>query len=116
MPPAFLRRCLALTLSDEDRDFHTHVATSHFGPREDSLYADIAERTIELGRLADQERRRRPSMAEYLDTVRACIAFDQWPPSDSRAGSELWTSIEEAALRKTRRTPLPEDGEPGAAG
>jgi len=102
MPPAFLRRCVVLELSDEDPDFFTAVATSHFGGRTDSLYADIAARTLELSRLAKDDRRRRPSMAEYLDTVRASLDFDQRPPTETTPGTPLWAAIEEAALRKTR--------------
>jgi len=102
MPPAFLRRCVVLELSDEDPDFFTAVATSHFGEREDSLYADIAARALKLSRLAKDERRRRPSMAEYLDTVCASLEFDQRPPTETTEGTPLWAAIEEAALRKTR--------------
>ena len=102
MPPAFLRRCVVLELDDEDPAFFLSVATSHFGLREDSLYADVARRTLQLAASAQAERRRKPSMAEYLDTVRACIAYDERPPSDSGPGSHLWAAIEEAALRKTR--------------
>jgi MoxR-like ATPase len=105
MPPAFLRRCVALELSDDDPDFFTAVATSHFGERADGLYADIAARTRELGQLAEDERRRRPSMAEYIDTVRASLAYRQWPPVDGSPGTPLWAAIEEAALRKTRAVP-----------
>ena len=71
-------------------------------PHSSALYADIADRTIELGKQAKAARRRRPSMAEYLDTVRACIAYDERPPDGESAGSALWEAIEEAALRKTR--------------
>lgn len=109
MPPAFLRRCISLELDDNDPDFFTRVATSHFGERNDSLYGDIAARTIELGELAEQDRRRRPSMAEYLDTVRACVAYDEHPPNASEQGSPLWDAIEEAALRKTRSIDLAGD-------
>jgi MoxR-like ATPase len=102
MPPAFLRRCLALELDDENPEFFTSVATSHFGPRTDTLYADVAERTIELGKQAEGDRRRRPSMAEYLDTVRACLTYRERPPNAASEGTRLWEAIEEAALRKTR--------------
>jgi len=104
MPPAFLRRCVVLELDDDDPDFFISVAISHFGSRTDSLYADVANRTIELGRLADESRNRRPSMAEYLDTVRACIEFGERPPTAAgRGASALWSAIEETALRKTRK-------------
>ncbi len=109
MPPAFLRRCISLELDDNDLDFFTRVATSHFGQRDDSLYRDIAARTIELGELAEQERRRRPSMAEYLDTVRACVTYGERPPHGDQKGSALWNAIEEAALRKTRSTDPADD-------
>ncbi len=109
MPPAFLRRCISLELDDNDPDFYTRVATSHFGQRNDSLYSDIAARTIELGEIAELDRRRRPSMAEYLDTVRACVAYDEHPPNESEQGSPLWDAIEEAALRKTRSIDLEGD-------
>lgn len=102
MPPAFLRRCVVLELGDEDPGFFTSVATSHFGARNDSLYADIANATIKLGRMAEKGRRRKPSMAEYLDTVRACQAFDERPATDATDATPLWAAIEEAALRKTR--------------
>lgn len=109
MPPAFLRRCVALELSDDNPDFFTAVATSHFGERSDSLYADIAARTLRLGQLAEDERRRRPSMAEYLDTVRASRDFGQRPPTKDSPGTPLWAAIEEAALRKTRASPDGDD-------
>jgi MoxR-like ATPase len=103
MPPAFLRRCVVLELDDEEPAFFTSVAASHFGRRSDSLYADVAHRTIELGRLAAKTpHRRRPSMAEYLDTVSACMKFGEWPPAEGREASPLWSAIEETALRKTR--------------
>jgi MoxR-like ATPase len=102
MPPAFLRRCVVLELSDEDPDFFTAVATSHFGGRADRLYADIAARTLELSQVAEDDRRRKPSIAEYLDTVRASLDFDQRPPTKTTPGTALWAAIEEAALRKTR--------------
>jgi MoxR-like ATPase len=109
MPPAFLRRCLALELHDDNPDFFVRVATSHFGARDDTLYADIAKRTIDLGEQAEQARRRRPSMAEYLDTVQACLTYKERPPNGTDDGTPLWEAIEEAALRKTR-TAASQDG------
>jgi MoxR-like ATPase len=110
MPPAFLRRCVILELDDDDPSLFTAVATSHFGPRQDTLYADVATCTRALARLADEERRRGPSMAEYLDSLRACLRFEQRPPSDSSPGSDLWEAIEEAALRKTRTSAIEPSG------
>ncbi|HEX8081233.1 MAG TPA: MoxR family ATPase [Jatrophihabitans sp.] len=108
MPPAFLRRCIQLELADTEPGFFTAVATSHFGARQDTLYADIAARTLELGKAATHERRRPPSMAEYLDTVKACLAYGQRPPTADGPGTDLWDAIEEAALRKTRAKPASE--------
>ena len=103
MPPAFLRRCIVLELDDEDPTFFVGVATSHFGERTDTLYADVAAHTRKLSREAEPNRRRKPSMAEYLDTLQACIAYSQTPPTESTPASDLWGAIEEAALRKTRQ-------------
>jgi MoxR-like ATPase len=100
MPPAFLRRCIDLDLSDAEPEFLTRVAVAHFGERRDSLYTDIAERVRQLGQLAAGDRRRRPSVAEYLDTVRASIEFGQRPPTETGPGTPLWAAIEAAALRK----------------
>jgi MoxR-like ATPase len=103
MPPAFLRRCISLALGgDNDQGFLPAVAVSHFGQREDSLYADIAARLAQLSQAAASEHRRKPSTAEYLDTVRASLEFNQRPPAGSSPGTPLWLAIEEAALRKTR--------------
>lgn len=101
MPPAFLRRCINLDLgsSAQDVDFLVAVAQSHF-PDEggQALFRDVAHRALILQRGAEAAGRRLPSTAEYLDTIRACIEFDEAP------GSPLWDAIEEAALRKTRTT------------
>jgi MoxR-like ATPase len=105
MPPAFLRRCVVLELDDEDPDFFVGVAISHFGERADTLYADVATRTRQLSGAALNERRRRPSMAEYLDTVRVCLAYGERPPTSSTPGTALWEAIEETALRKSRVRP-----------
>ena len=37
MPPAFLRRCISLELDDQEPDFFSLVATSHYGARNDGL-------------------------------------------------------------------------------
>jgi MoxR-like ATPase len=101
MPPAFLRRCVTLELDNSDPRFFVAVAESHFGkrPGDDTLYSDVADRTLGLVAEASRARRRVPSMAEYLDTLRACVEFGERP------GSPLWERIEEAALRKTRSKP-----------
>lgn len=108
MPPAFLRRCIRLELDDRDPSFFVEVATSHFGPGHDSLYADLASHTLELGEQAELAGGRRPSMAEYIDAVRACLSFGERPGGPGREATPLWAAIEEAALRKT---PRPGDAE-----
>jgi MoxR-like ATPase len=100
MPPAFLRRCIHLDLHDDDPEFLTRVAISHLGERKDALYANIAERVRQLSQLAGHDRRRKPSAAEYLDTVKASIKFGQRPPTATDEGTSLWAAIEAAALRK----------------
>jgi MoxR-like ATPase len=98
LPPAFLRRCATLHLECDDPAFLVEVARAHLGDSGDSdLYTAVAHRTIELARAARAGRRRAPSTAEFLDTVRACVTYGQRPDSP------LWNLIEETALRKAPR-------------
>jgi MoxR-like ATPase len=99
LPPAFLRRCVQLELSPDSPGFFAAVARAHFGTRTDERYEDIATEFIRYRDAAIDLSRREPSTAEYLDTVRACLRFDQAP------GSERWLAIVEAALWKSPDLP-----------
>jgi len=96
MPPAFLRRCLHLELEDPGASFLERIATTRFGVRSDDLYAQVAQRMVNLQSEAKRLSRRAPSTAEFLDAVSACIQLGERP------WEGIWDAIEEAALRKAR--------------
>lgn len=94
LPPAFLRRCVHLSMSVDGENFFETVARAHFGARDDDLYTEVAD--VVRSQRAEAPRRslRKPSTAEYLDTVRACIEFGERPSSAN------WEAIKRAALTK----------------
>jgi MoxR-like ATPase len=94
LPPAFLRRCAQLELESANETFFVAVAKAHFGTRDDAMYQDIAASFIRYQEAARKRDRREPSTAEFLDTVRACLRFDESP------GSPGWRAIVETALWK----------------
>lgn len=95
MPPAFVRRCVVLDIKEQDEEFLVEVARSHLGERDDDLYLNVAKELTTAQNSAEAANRRMPSTAEFLDTVRACIRFDQQP------GSDLWEAIAQTTLVKT---------------
>lgn len=99
LPPAFLRRCAQLDLNPADKTFFVAVAQAHFGTRTDDLYGNIAADFIRYQEAARKRDRREPSTAEFLDTVRACLRFDEAP------GSPRWLAIVETALWKEPTLP-----------
>ena len=105
LPPAFLRRCVQLEVSPDSPEFFAAVARGHFGLRADALYMDVAEEFLRYRDAAADRGRREPSTAEYLDTVRACLQYDEMP------GSEGWLAIVEAALWKSPALPEEVTGE-----
>jgi MoxR-like ATPase len=78
MPPAFLRRCVVVTLPAPDETTLVRIATAHFGDAEKGRFEKIARSVVAASA-------RKPSAAEYLDTILASrdlgIAVDgpEWP-------------------------------------
>ena len=97
LPAAFLRRCVIHSLAAPDLDRLKTIAKSHF-PREaaesETLFEGVAKRVIEMRKdvAVDQTP---PSTAEYLDAVRACLAFNVVP-----GDSKVWQAISTAVLVK----------------
>jgi MoxR-like ATPase len=110
LPPAFLRRCVQLELRPSDEAFFASVARAHFGPRDDALYEAVAADFVRYADAARSRNRREPSTAEYLDTLRACMRFDERP------GSAQWLAIVETALWKEPELPEELVGGDGAGG
>jgi len=102
LPPAFLRRCVVAYMPEPTEESLTAIARLHVGgpgggdeSEHDELFGVLAGRLLELrGQMTKRDRP--PSVAEYLDAVRACMELDVDPSIPSSA----WKAIEEFTLRK----------------
>jgi len=87
MPPAFLRRCVVLTLpSPNQESVLEQIAVAHFGDANRDRFRSIAAKVMASSS-------RKPSVAEYLDTIRASHDLDVAPDSDDwneLANLTLW--------------------------
>lgn len=97
LSPAFMRRCIVHRLSDPDGDRLVKIAEAHFPneKRKRKLFKKVADIVTAAGRgtSADDDV---PSIAEYLDAVRACLDLKLQPADDN----EMWKTIESAVLQK----------------
>jgi len=90
LPPAFVRRCIVLSLKQPDLG---RVAALHFPDASGAI-------TAALTMLADPSMPA-PSAAEFLDFIQACNEMEVSP------GSEDWLKLAEACVLKGRRTGVP---------
>jgi MoxR-like ATPase len=100
LPPAFLRRCLALTLPPPDVEQLVAIAKAHFGSKGATLFRRVAKQIVEIDP-EQRDGRRAPtgaSAAEFIDAVRACRELGVEPDP----GNEDWLGIMAAALAKPR--------------
>ena len=95
LPPAFVRRCVELKIAGPQRDELLNIGRAHFGSSEVKLLSDVAELIDSLGRNGANP----PSTAEYLDTIRACLALDVRP------GTDLFKALSRVTMWKHGRTP-----------
>lgn len=107
LPPAFLRRCVALTLEEPSADWFEQVAVGHFPDLDAGLRTRVAEMVTKLREQAEREQIRKPSTAEFLDALRVCIdlRIDE--------SSSVWPDVVSAVLLKTDRRPA--DKRPGGS-
>ena len=94
LPPAFLRRCVSLTLEAMSRDRLIAIAKRHFGSDPGDLYEPIADWLLASQERARQLGLREPSTAEFLDTVRACSKLSK------EAGAETWKEVAKLSMWK----------------
>jgi MoxR-like ATPase len=104
LPPAFVRRCIVLTLQGPDEERLVEIARAHFGwagtadrggPDDEALYRKIASLVLQP---SGRDRRASPSTAEFLDAVRACKELEVDPDH------ALWAQVAGATLWKPRET------------
>jgi MoxR-like ATPase len=87
MPPAFLRRCVVISLPTPTEDMLVKIAIAHFGYAEEARFRAVAASIFAASS-------RRPSAAEYLDTIQASSGLGIDP-----AGGE-WTMLADLTLWK----------------
>jgi len=78
LPPAFVRRCVLLTLGELSEDRLLAIARLHFGPetKGSQLYERAARLTMRLATHAQHNSTREPSTAEFIDMIRACRGLE----------------------------------------
>jgi MoxR-like ATPase len=77
----FLRRCITLNLPSPVRSHLLEVAKQHFGRQWVATYEAVADLIEKLNREAEDQDVPKPSTAEYLDAIRACLRLDVQPQS-----------------------------------
>ena len=82
LPPAFLRRCINLRLTDPDEAQLLTIAKHHYPKVAQKLRSDIAIKLIEQRDAAKELDLRPPSTSEYLDAIEACRELKIKPDSD----------------------------------
>ncbi|MFT5682177.1 MAG: MoxR-like ATPase [Myxococcota bacterium] len=91
LPEAFLRRCVRIDLGVVGRDGLIAIAQRHFPEQKDNpILAAVADKTLELR----DDITPRPSTAEYLDAVCACLTLGITPESPE------WKTLERVTLLK----------------
>ena len=97
LPPAFVRRCIVLTLQQPDL---AKVAALHF-PKDGKLVADalrllVGDANTTANTPASTAITTPPSAAEFLDFIQACKTLKV------RAGADAWLALAEACVLKGR--------------
>lgn len=102
LPPAFIRRCVVLTLADPTVDWLETIANDRYGVANRAFHNEIAKRVMALRDVAREQDLREPSTAEYLDAIAACreLGIDSTAPT--------WRLVAESLLWKREEPKLPE--------
>ncbi|OHV34714.1 hypothetical protein CC117_20895 [Parafrankia colletiae] len=99
LPPAFLRRCVVLTLQFPDEDELVDIGRRHFPDGPDDLLREVAAITSQARKEAKREGDRPPGTAEYIDAVRAAIRLGITP----RGAKDEWFLVKRLTLAKWAR-------------
>ena len=93
LPTAFLRRCIELKLKDPAKEDLVRIGRAHFPKLNSALLEKVATLIMEQSAATDV-----PSVAEYLDTVRACDEL-----KIELENSHLWDNLSKITLWKHGR-------------
>lgn len=100
LPPAFLRRCVTLSIDEPGKQRRIRIGRYHYPKAGTRLLDALAQRIDDLAKEKDQFRKP-PGTSEFLDAIHACIELkldvdsDQW--------NNIWPKIEQAVLIKDIR-------------
>jgi MoxR-like ATPase len=109
LPPAFMRRCVRLTLgipaeAKEQEDWFVQIARQREGDL-NPLYRNVAREVVKLRAQARKSNLRPPGTGEFLDTLVACRGLDVKPTS------KAWEDLMRSVLWKHEHRPAPEESE-----
>lgn len=99
LPPAFLRRCVVVTMDAPDEAWFVHVANGKFGLKSAELHASVAAEVMRLRQAARRGGLRQPSTAEFLDALRVCRDLELTPQS------QAWKDLAKTVLWKHEKPP-----------
>ena len=99
LPPAFLRRCVCLTLDTPSEKWFVEIADRKLGKSNSTLHLDVAREVVRLRTAAHQLGIRQPSTGEYLDALKVCrdLSID--------TKSKVWEETAREVLWKHERPP-----------
>ncbi|MEE8577883.1 MAG: MoxR family ATPase [candidate division Zixibacteria bacterium] len=101
LPEAFVRRCIVHQLPAPEPNRLVEIAKLHFGKSkdksaDDELFRELATKIMDIReRIADRGVKK-PSTAEYLDSIKACREMN------IKVGSDAWKVLEQVAVSKGR--------------
>jgi MoxR-like ATPase len=99
LPPAFLRRCVTITLDPPTEDWFVGIANQKFGTEDDKMHRGVAQEVMRHRQAAKKAGLREPSTGEYLDALEVCRSLN----IDTQ--SKAWTDVALSVLWKHEREP-----------
>jgi MoxR-like ATPase len=103
LPPAFLRRCVVLTLEPPTAKWFVGIAERKLGSGDVALYRQVADRVMSLRAAAARMGLREPSTGEFLDAVAACRGLGV------HGTSQVFDAVTASTLWKHEKDPAPVD-------
>jgi len=97
LPPAFMRRCVSITLDPPTLEWFTDIADKKFGKRR--LHKDVAQEVMRHRKAAQKLGIREPSTGEYLDALEVCRDLK------INTKSEAWSDVARSVMWKHEKPP-----------
>jgi len=101
LPPAFMRRCVTLTLDSPDAPWFVAIADKRYPDGDRRMHRAVAKEVTRLREEAKKKRLRPAGTGEYLDALAACRELDV------TTRHRAWDDVAQSVLWKHDRTPMP---------